>query len=223
MKTCFSQDVFDVLRDLRLNNNRDWYSENKERINAARKELEDFTNQLIPEVRKFDSNIGMYEAKKTMYKQHRDIRFTKDKSPFKLHFASVLCYGNLKQNGVPCYYIHIEEGHCMLAGGVYCPEKDNLKRIRDEIYYNVDEFKSIINSKSYSKYYNGIDSEEKLKMAPKGYPKDWTDIDLLRNKHFNCSHFCSIEQMEDKDFLNYVIDVFKATAELNKFLFRAIN
>lgn len=223
MKTYFSQDVFDSLRDLRLNNNRDWYQQNKERINSSRKELEDFVNLLIPEIRKFDSNIGIIEAKKSMYKQSRDIRFSPDKTPFKIHYAAVLFYGGIKQMGMPCYYLHIEEGHSMFSGGVYCPEKETLKKLRDEIYYNVDEFKSILNDKSFLKFYNGIDSEEKLKMAPKGYSKDWPDIDILKNKHFTSSHFLSPQKMMDKDFLNYTIEAFEALSDLNKFLYRAMN
>lgn len=223
MNACFSKDFFDCLGDIRLNNNREWYHENKERINSARMEMENFANLLIPEVRKIDENVGIFDAKQTMYKQHRDIRFSKDKSPLKTYISSVIFNGNIKQNGLPCYYLHLEDGFCMISGGVYCPEKDNLKKIRDEIYYNIDEFKSIINKSYFKKYFDTIDSEDKLKSAPKGYSKDWSDIDLLKNKNFTPSHFCSIEKAQEKDFIEYVIDAYKSLADLNKFFFRAIN
>jgi len=223
MSICFSNDFFECLRDIRLNNNSSWYQENKDRVNSARKEMENFANILIPEVRGFDSNVGVYDAKRTMYKQHRDIRFSKDKSSLKTYISSVIFYGNDKKINTPCYYIHMEEGHCMIAGGVYNPERDDLKKIRDEIYYNVEEFESIIYNKTFKQYFDSINNEEPLKNAPRGYPKDWPQIDYLKNKNFTPTHFCSIERAKDKDFINYVLDVFKSIHDLNKFMFRAIN
>lgn len=222
MKSYFSSEVFSSLMELRENNNRSWYSENKEKINSSRKELEEFVEELLPLIRKFDSKVEMIEAKKTMYKQHLDIRFKKDKTPFKTHYAAIICHGSIKQMGVPCYYIHIEEGFVMLATGVYSPDVVNLKKIRDEIYYNVDEFNSILNGKKFKKYYEGIDADEKLKNAPRGYPKDWEYIDYLKNKHFCPVHYCSTEKSMKDGFLEYVVEVFKASYEFNLFLSRAI-
>ena len=130
MSKCFSKDFFECLSDIRLNNNSTWYQENKVRVNSARKEMEEFANLLIPMVKNFDSNIGVYEAKKTMYRQHRDIRFSKDKSSLKTYISSVIFYGSDKKINTPCYYIHLEDGHCMIAGGMYRPERDDLRKIR---------------------------------------------------------------------------------------------
>ena len=223
MSTCFSKEFFQCLSDISQNNNSPWYHQNKERINFARKEMENFANILIPEVRGFDENVGLYDAKQTMYKQHRDIRFSKDKSPLKTYISSVIFNGNSKANVLPCYYLHLEKDYCMISGGVYSPEKDNLKKIRDEIFYNIDEFKSIINHKHFKKYFDTINSEDRLKTAPKGFPKDWPDIEIIKNKNFTPSHFCSIEKAQDKDFINYVIDAYKSLADLNKFFFKAMN
>lgn len=223
MDTCFSKEFFELLKDLRLNNNGTWYQENKDSVNAARKEMEEFANLLIPGVKAFDTHIGVYDAKQTMYKQHRDIRFSKDKTPLKTFISSVIYYGNDKKVNIPCYYMHIEEGHCLIAGGIHHPEMADLKKIRDEIFYHVDEFEQIINDKTFKQYFNSINEEEPLKNAPRGYPKDWPQIDYLKNKNFTPSHYCSIEKAQDKDFINYVLEVYKALHPFNKFMFRAMN
>lgn len=222
MSVFFTQETIDLLRELRLNNNRNWYLENKDRVVLARKQMEDFANQLIYGVKKFDKNIGSYEGKQTMYKQHRDIRFSADKSPLKPYISSALFYGNTRLGGnLPCYYIHLEEGFCMLAAGVHSPDNTYLKQIRDEIYYNIVEFENIISEKTFKKYFPSIDSDNRLKNAPKGYPKDWKHIDYLKNKEICPSHFCSIEKIKEDDFLDYVLKAFKSAYQLNEFLFRA--
>ncbi len=224
MKTCFSKEFFELLRDIRLNNNRDWYLLNKPRVDSARKEMEDFANLLIPMVRQFDKNIGLYEGKDTMYRQNRDIRFSLDKSPYKTYISSALFYGNRRLGGgLPCYYLHLEEASGMIAAGVHAPDSLSLKKIREEILYNVDEFKSIINQKNFLKFYNTIDSEDRLKTSPKGFPKDWPDIDLLRNKEYCPYFYFSIEKAMDKDFLDYVYKAYESAKDLNKFLYRALN
>lgn len=223
MKTSFSKDFFELLKDLRLNNNRDWYLANKSRVVAARKEMEDFINLLIPQIRKFDKNISIIEPKDTMYRQNRDIRFSPDKSPYKSYISSVLFYGNKRLAGnYPCYYLHLEEGSGLIAGGVHAPDSLTLKKIREEIFYNVDEFKSIIKNKNFIKYFKTIDSEERLKTAPKGFPKDWADIDLLKNKDYCPGFFFSKEKAMEEGFMDYVLDVFKSVKDLNEFLFRAL-
>ena len=224
MRTCFSREFFDTLRDIRLNNNRDWYLVNKSRVSDARNEMEEFANSLIPLVRKFDKNIGQLDAKETMYKQHRDIRFSPDKTPYKSYISSVLFYGSKRMGGnIPCYYLHLEDRSGMIAGGVHAPEPQTLKKIREEIFYNVDEFKSIINKKEFVKYFKTINSEDRLKTAPKGFPKDWEDIDLLRNKEYCPAFFFDIDKAMDKDFLYFVEDAYKSIRDLNEFLFRAIS
>lgn len=223
MKTGFSKDFFELLRDIRLNNNRDWYLLNKQRVNEARKEMEDFANLLIPQVRKFDKNIEIIDAKDTMYRQNRDIRFSQDKSPYKSYISSVLFYGNKRLGGnIPCYYLHLEDGSGMIAGGIHAPETTTLKKIREEIFYNVDEFKSIINNKEFLKYFPSINSEERLKTAPKGFPKDWKDIDLLRNKEYCPAFFFSVEKAMEEGFLDFVLDAYKSMKSFNEFLFRAL-
>src|SRR5574344_1498245 len=111
---CFNKSIYEVLELLKQNNNRDWYHANKDTIESARGQLETFINLLLPKVREFDSNVGVWKAKDTLYRQPRDIRFSLDKTPYKTHFAANMCYGNVRDHNKPCYYVHLEDNYCML-------------------------------------------------------------------------------------------------------------
>ncbi|MDR0971123.1 MAG: DUF2461 domain-containing protein [Bacteroidales bacterium] len=223
MKDCFSKELFATLKDMSANNNSQWYHENKSRVNDARKEVALFANELIPQIRKFDNTVGLFEGEKTMYRQFRDIRFSPDKSLLKTYFSTCICCAPMKQNGVPCYYLHIEETFCMIAGGVYGADKDSIKKIRDEIYYNIDEFNKIMNDKNFKKYFIGFDSDGKLKKAPKGYPNNWEYIEYLKNKHFTPSIYFPAQKAMEKNFKDYVLEVFHSLKDINAFFYKAIN
>jgi TIGR02453 family protein len=221
--TFIKESLYATLLELKENNNRDWYHANKAKVEAARAQLEALVNGLLPQVRAFDSNVGIWEAKNTLYRQARDIRFSQDKSPYKTHFAANICYGNVRDHNLPCYYIHFEDNHCMLAGGVAFPMNDNLKKIRDEIYYNFEEFDSIVKSKEIKKYFSGLDSDYCLKTAPKGYPKDCQAIDYLKHKNFIFSIVIDEQETLLAGFENRVVDIFYSMRLFNQFLFRALS
>lgn len=212
--------VLTFLKTLQENNNREWFKENKSDYDVAQKELESFVNHLIPQIAAFDSSIGNLEAKKTMFRIYRDIRFSKDKTPYKTFFGSYIAPGGRKSIYAG-YYLHIQPGESFLAGGSHCPIGENLKNIRSEIYYNVDELNGIMNQQDFKKFFGGIEGE-KLKRPPVGFPKDFPEIELLKFKDFTLFHRFDDDQLLASDFSKFSLEVFKKMKPFNDFMNRAL-
>lgn len=170
---------------------------------------------------KFDESLAGLNPRKQAFRIYRDVRFSKDKRPYKMNMgAGFSAHGKMEQE--PGYYIHIEPGNCFVAGGLYMPDSENLAKVRQEIDYNAEAFLKILKDKKFKKYFSGLDDFDKVKTAPKGYPKDHPYIDLLKNKSFVVSHSFSDRQVLDKNFVKQVAKVCKALKPLNDFLKRAL-
>ena len=139
--------VLDFLSQLKCNNNRDWFAAHKDTYLQINKEINDFAEQMILNISQFD-DLGNISAKDCTYRIYRDIRFSADKSPFKTHIGVYVCRGG-KNSELAGYYIHFEPGNCMVAGGVWCPSKDNLEYIRRFIFNDPQSYLSIINHKDF--------------------------------------------------------------------------
>jgi len=214
--------ILDFLSLLKENNDRNWFQANKKMYDTAKAEMEAFVDTLIPLIAVFDPSVKYTSAKDCMFRIFRDVRFSKDKSPYKTNMGAWITKGGRKSPG-PGYYLHIQPGESMLAGGVYMPEPDQLKKIRQEIYYNADEFKGILGNKNAKKYFNGLSDWDKQKLPPRDFPKDFPDIDLLKYRHYTVAHMLSDRQLAEKDFPKLVVKVFALMQPLNKFLDRALN
>lgn len=213
--------TLEFLSDLKHNNNRDWFNTNKKRYLEARSELDELVNQVIPEIRKFDPEIGTITAKDCVFRIYRDVRFSKDKSPYKTNMGGFIARGGRK-GGFAGYYIHIDPAGSFIAGGNYMPPSDILKMIRQEIMYNIDEFKAIINKTSFRKTFGDLDGE-KLSRPPKDFPADFPEIELLKLKSFTVMHPASMETLLQKDPVKYIVKVFKELHPLNQFLNNALS
>ena len=213
--------VLSFLEKLQLNNNREWFHSNKSLYDEAKKEFEDFIDLLIPAISKFDDSVKQMRAKDCIFRIFRDVRFSKDKSPYKTNFGAFIAKGGRKNHG-PGYYFHIQPGECFLAGGVWMPEPEIMKKIRQEIYYNIDELKSILNNKKFLSYFSGIDDYDKQKTAPKEYPKDFPDIELLKNRSFTISHMLDEKILLSDELFGYTIAVYRIMLPYNAFLARAV-
>jgi uncharacterized protein (TIGR02453 family) len=213
--------VLDFLTQLEGNNNREWFHANKTQFEAARNEVELMVNSMIPLIAKFDDAVKYVAAKDCMFRIFRDVRFSKDKSPYKINMGAWITRAGRKSCG-PGYYIHLQPGGSFLSAGVYMPEPDQLKKIRKEIYYNVTEFKTILQEKRLKKYSNGLAEMDKAKMAPKDFPKDFEEIDLLKHKHYILSYPVRDEMIGSDHFTEMAGIAFKAMYPLNVFLKRAL-
>jgi uncharacterized protein (TIGR02453 family) len=214
--------TLDFLSKLAKNNHKEWFDKNRPLYEAAKKDMEQFTNALIKEVASFDSSISTLKAKDCTFRINRDVRFSKNKEPYKNNMGAYLSPGG-KKSVFAGYYVHIEpSGYSFLAGGIYVPDTATLAKIRQEIDYNTDEFKKIISSKSFVKTFGEIAGEQ-VKTAPKGYDKEHPEINLLKYKSYTVSHKIDREIITDKNFVKYCGKVFKEMYPFNNFLNRAVS
>lgn len=220
MATTISKSTMKFLKDLKANNDRDWFNDNKKKYEEAREDFEAFVADLIKGIAKFDPPIADIVPKKAVFRIYRDVRFSKDKSPYKVNFGAHLTSSPVKVHDRAGYYINLQPGNTFLAGGAYLPPGPWLNKIRQEIDYNTKEFKKILNSASFKKYFGGIEGEQ-LKTAPKGYPKDHPEIELLRYKSFLAVNNCDDKLATSDDFLKHSTAVFKAMKPFDDFLNRA--
>jgi uncharacterized protein (TIGR02453 family) len=214
--------TFDFLSQLKENNSREWFLENKKSYEAAKKEVETFVAGLIPELAKLDPGIQSPEVKDCMFRIFKDVRFSKDKSPYKTNFGAFIGKGGRKTT-FPGYYIHIEPGESMIAGGVYMPQPDVLKLLRNEVYYNSAEFKKIIEAKDFRKYFEKLGEFDKMKKAPRDFPADFPDIELLKYRSFIVSIMVPDEKVLQADYGKYILDVARSMQPFHSFLSRAIS
>jgi len=210
--------TLDYLKAIGKNNNRDWFLKNKELYNEARGNFESFVQNLLNEITVFEPVMKGLEVKSCVYRFNRDIRFSNDKSPYKTHFGAFMVRGG-KKNGdkLAGYYFHIEPGKSIIAGGAYMPPAPWLSAIREKIDYDPAEIREIIKNKEFIKYFGKIDGE-KLKKAPKGYPTDHPDIELLKYKSYLVFNEVKDDFVVNNDLFNHTIKVFKAMKPLNDFL-----
>lgn len=214
-----SKSTFQFLKDLRENNDRDWFNANKDRYLVAKEEFDQFIDALIAEIGKFDPTVSHFTAKDCVFRIYRDVRFSKDKSPYKTHFGAHITSAPKKSeiHTRAGYYIHLEPGDSMLAGGAYMPESKWLRSIREKIYSNTADFKKILNNKSFKEYFGTIEGE-KLKKAPKDFPIDHPEIELLKQKSFLASHKLKDKDVLSGDFLDHAGKVFKTLYPFDAFL-----
>ena len=209
------------LKQIKKNNNREWFEKNKAVYLQAKEEYEVVVQQVINNTAKFDPPVAGLEAAKTTFRIYKDVRFSKDKTPYKSNFGASINPGG-KKSLLAGYYMHAEPGNSFLAGGCYMPQPDKLAAIRQEIDYNYADFKKILNQATFKKYFNGISDEGKLVNPPKGYDKENPAAEALKNKHFIVVHNIDDKTLVSKDFPKYAASVFKAMHPFILFLREAM-
>lgn len=216
MSATVSPKVFDFLRQLTENNNREWFTENKNLYTESQENLVLFLEELIKEMSEFDSDLGKIDAKKSLFRIYRDTRFSKDKTPYKTNFGASLGMGKGSQKGG--YYLHLEPGKSFIAGGIYMPESSVLKTLRKEISLYGQEFLNILNDKEFKKYFPELDQDDKLKKVPQGFEKEDPMAEYLKLKSFIVVYNLSDKEVSDKNASKNLAKIFKAMKPLNDFL-----
>jgi len=213
--------ILDFLKDLEANNSREWFDLNRDRYDATRKQFLVVAEQLIHDIRQFDDEVPVLNPKDCVFRIFRDVRFSKDKLPFKSNYGCFIARGG-KKSGFAGYYLHIQPGECFLSGGIYMPLPEYLQAIRQEIYYHPQNYIGLIEDKSFKSTYT-LEYSNKLKTAPKGYPKDWEFLDLIRNRNYAFGHRIEENELFAPDFIKKAIDLFKIIYPLNRFLNKAVD
>ena len=195
--------VFKFLNDIKSNNNREWFNTNKQRYKLS---LEQIKNSIVELVKLMNSHDKIENYK--IFRIYRDVRFTKNKTPYKNNFGISLVREKPKLRGG--YYLHIEPANSFSAVGFWQPEKDDLFRIRKEIELDGKEFSDVISSKLITKKWGNLVGES-LKTFPRGFSKDHEYISLLRRKSFLFKKYYTDEEILAKHFIHKLYQDFLVT------------
>lgn len=182
------RDLTRFLAELAENNNRAWFVMNKPRYDILRAEFLELVTELIAGIAKFDPAIAGCNPKKALFRINRDLRFARDKSPYKTHFAAAITASGLKkpsQGGGPAYYFHINaDGLLLVAGGEYLPPPQRLRAIRQHVIDDADGFTKLSKNKKLVQGFGGLQEEDKLARPPKGFDPDNPHIEAIKLKSF---------------------------------------
>ncbi len=194
------------LQNIAKNNNREWFANHKDEYKLHLEDTREFSEALLKEMQKHD-NIETPSGKKALHRIYRDVRFSKDKSPYKNNWGiSFKRATNLLRGS---YYLHIQPGgNSFVGGGFWAPEKEDLLRIRQDIAEDDTALRKIINSKSFKSTFGTLKGDQ-LKTSPKGFDKNHPAVDLLRYKQFLITKSFTDEEVLAKDFYKKVSDTFK--------------
>lgn len=215
--------IIEFLNALEENNNKPWFDANKVQYLQAKAIFEDLTQDLIEKIGRFDPSVRNLTVKDCTYRIYRDIRFSKDKTPYKTHFGAFICPGGRK-SGLGGYYFHIEgarrqylSSH-LLATGAVCLERDAIASIREDVYSLCDEFERVVGkARGFA-----LDRESAMKLGPKGFPKDCKAYEYLKLRDFVLSKPIDEKFVLSPDLASRVCEEFARTKEFNDFINRAL-
>jgi uncharacterized protein (TIGR02453 family) len=214
--------ILKFLKDLAKHNDRAWFEKNKPKYLEVKLSFEGFVGDVLEKFQKFDETLIGLDPKKLSFRIYRDVRFSKDKKPYKTNMAAGFS-PNGKAMQQPGYYLHIEPGNkSMIAGGLYMPEPERLAKIRQEIDYNIKGLKKIFSDKKFKGAFGDFDDSDKLKLIPKGYAKDHPEMEWLKLKSFIVVHHFSDKEVVAKHFLKHTAAYGKLIKPLNAFLSEAV-
>jgi len=210
------------LKGLEINNNRPWFEENRNDYEATKVDLENLVAQLIPAIAAFDEPIGTLQVKDCTFRINRDVRFSKNKSPYKNNMGGSFSIGGKKAD-VAGYYFHFQPGKSFAGGGFYIPPPAQLAKIRQEIDYGFDEWKNLVNNKTFKKYFPvGVQGIETLVRPPKGYDENNAAINYLKMKSFFVSKPFTDIDLQGKTLVKEIAKTFETMKPMIDFLNRAI-
>lgn len=219
----FQKSTLTFLKNLKENNHKAWFDENRPKYQEARNDFQNFIQQVLSEMISIDPDLKELEAKATMFRVNRDIRFSKNKIPYKINIAASIKKGGKKSINAG-YYFHLQPGDkSFVGGGLWAPDSKELKMVRQEIDYSYPEFKKILDNASFKKTYQTLEREEGqvLVNIPKGYEKDNPAGEYLKLKSFFVTKPISDKELTEKDLIKETILNFKTIMPLNKFINRS--
>jgi len=203
------------------NNNREWFARHKELYEAAKADVIRFVEELIPVLSAADPMVPLEtQAKKCVMRIYRDVRFSKNKDPYKNNFGISFMIKQNNETG-PEYYLHLQPGKSFFAAGYWMPQAAHLKSIREEIDYNASEFLEIIEAKSFTDLFT-LSEQDTLKKAPKGYDAEHPQIGLLKLKSFIATFPISDDELYKSTIINHIKEAFVAVHPFVQFLRRAV-
>ena len=207
------------LETLSQNNNKAWMDANRDWYLKIKENLLGDVEILLNGISQWEPELSGFKAKDCVFRQNRDVRFSANKDPYKTNLAAYFSVGGKKSSG-PGYYLHIQPGQSFIAGGIWMPPADVLKKIRQEIDYSGKELQAILEEPKFKATFGGMQGET-LKTSPKGYESDHPHIDLLRFKSFIVSTPLKDSMVIDGTFKNYTVEAFRQMKPFHDFLNKA--
>lgn len=217
-----AKEAVQFIDDLAQNNATEWMHANKKRYEAYKKEYHQYIGSVLSEMKLLDPALANLEIKNCTFRINRDIRFSKNKLPYKTNIGIWLPTSSARN--APGYYLHFEKGNCFVAGGMYCPDPIDLKKIRKEIEFFHEDLEAIISDKSFVNTYKelAVDDTNKLKKAPKDFDSEHPAIELLKFKSFTAVKKIEEKKFFEKDFAQKIAQKMIVLKPLNEFLRRAL-
>lgn len=218
-----TKEAVQFLADLVANNNTEWMHANKKRYESFKKDYHNYIASILAQMKPLDQTLEALEIKNCTFRINRDIRFSKDKSPYKTNIGVWLTQNKNSKNA-PGYYIHFEKGNSFIAGGCWCPEPGELKQIRKEIAFFYEDLEAIVNDKNFKKEFGALTRDENntLKKAPKDFEPDHPAIEFLKLKSFTASEKIDDKLFLNKDFSKIIAQKLIALKPMNDFLRRGL-
>jgi uncharacterized protein (TIGR02453 family) len=216
----YGQELLQFLTELSQNNHKEWFEAHRTRYQGLRDKFTETMTSLHQNLLQFDNDMAKVNPKGSLFRINRDIRFSKDKTPYKIHFSSYFAEGGT-QSELAGYYVHIQPNNSFVGGGIYAPMSNEVKKIRQEIDYNTDEFLAIVNHKDFQQYF-GVLQGESLKNIPKEYDKTHPLGNYLKLKGFFVMTNLAEKLVYSEEFIPQISEIFKAMYPLNSFLNRAV-
>ena len=214
--------IFKFLKDLAKNNDRAWFEKNKPKYLQAKDNFDQFIAKLLHELTEYDQSLAGLDPKKITFRIYRDVRFSKNKLPYKSNMSAGISPRG-KMVDEPGVYLHIQPGNkSFVAAGLWMPQPEPLGKIRQEIDYNGTALTKIMTDKKFKKMYGAFETEYALKNIAKGYDKDHPMAEWFKLKSFVVSHYFTDKEVLDKKFVKTVAEVAKAIKPLNDFLKSAV-
>ena len=220
----FKPSTLNFLKQLAKNNNKIWLDENRNNYLYAKNDFENFVSLLIKKISSFDPNIKELEVKDCVFRLNRDIRFSKDKTPYKINMGASINRGG-KKSLYAGYYFHLEPGNkSFIGGGLWMPMAPDLKKVRQEIDYNFEEFTGVLNNKKFISHYSELEitGDMKLVNLPRGYEKTNPAAEYLKLKSFIATKPVSDSELIDSPLLSQATKAFEALMPLVKFLNKSL-
>ena len=210
------------LKALKKNNSKEWFDQNRKGYEQAKENYLDFVGEILGRMKKIDTSLTDLEPKQCVFRINRDVRFSKNKEPYKTNMGASFSKGGKK---VQCagYYFHLEPGASFIGGGFWMPMAPELNKIRQEIDYGFEEFNKIINKKKFKTSFGSLSENEKLTRPPKGYEAENPAIELLKLKSFVVMTEVTDAELTSKELVNKVVDHFETMMPLIDFLNKAID
>ncbi len=211
--------VSDFLKDLAQNNTREWMDEHKKRYKKSKSIFEDYVDELIVAIAVFDERVAVTRAKQSVFRLARDVRFSKDKTPYKTNFSAGISDQGRKSEKA-FYYFQFQPEGAFIASGMYMVERDILQKIRQEIDYNGAQLLEILDDPKIKEAFGSLQrfEDQRLKTAPRGFDKEHEYIDLLRNKSFILSKELPAGFFQQQDWVVRLADFYQITKPFNDWL-----